>query len=239
MSEVKALPFEPNHEDIQSLLGAYALDAVDDGERRRVDQHLRGCEECREEASDHLEVAGLLTLVLEMEGEAETEDPPPVVSLEAERDRRRPAMAQVLSVAAALVLLVGFVVQTARLGQVRSQLQAASVEDVAAALAADGSLTFGLTDGEGQEVATVVLLDDGTGLLTIEGLPAVDEGRTYQLWGVMDGEVVSVGLAGDGPGTSAFTADGERLEALVLTEEEAGGVAVSEADPVALVSISS
>ncbi len=233
------MPFEPNHQDIQSLLGAYALNAVDDDERRRVDLHLRGCEDCREEASDHLEVAGLLTLVLEMEEEAEAEEVPPVVSLDEARKRRQPVTAQLVSMAAAFVLLVGFVVQTARLGDARSQLEAASVEDVAAALAADGSLTFGLTDGDGQEVATVVLLDDGTGLLTIEGLPTVDEDRTYQLWGVMDGEVVSVGLAGDGPGTSAFTADGERLEALVLTEEEAGGVAVSEADPVALVALSS
>ncbi len=51
---------EAEHEALRSLLGAYALDAVDDTERAQVDEHLPGCPRCRAEAGDHREVAALL-----------------------------------------------------------------------------------------------------------------------------------------------------------------------------------
>ena len=239
-SEDETLSFDPAHQDIQSLLGAYALDAVDSSERRRVELHLRECEDCRDEASDHLEVAGLLTLVLETEGDVEPTPAADDVVVPLERPaRKRPTLLGVTSIAAIAVLLVGFLVQTVRLGDARAELASATAADFAVAAAEAGSATYGLADEAGRLVASVVLLEDGTGLLTIEDLPSVSEGRTYQLWGVMDGEVVSVGLAGFGPGTSAFTADPERLEALVITEEEAGGVAVSQEAPLATWALSS
>ena len=242
MSGDETLSFE--HEDIQSLLGAYALDAVDAEERRQVELHLRECECCREEASNHLEVAGLLTLVIEMEEHSEavaTEDliDDVVVPFEAPTSRRRSRVLELTSIAAVAVLLAGFIVQTVRLGNVQEELASATAADFALAAQEAGSATYGLADVDGRLVASVVVLEDGTGLLTIEDLPSVDEGRTYQLWGVMDGEVVSVGLAGSGPGTSAFTADLERLEALVITEEEAGGVAISQEAALASWAISS
>ena len=48
------------HDEIQSLLGAYALDAVDRGEADAIDVHLRSCPRCRAEVADHREVAALL-----------------------------------------------------------------------------------------------------------------------------------------------------------------------------------
>ncbi|HET9692479.1 MAG TPA: zf-HC2 domain-containing protein [Acidimicrobiales bacterium] len=48
------------HDDIQSLLGAYALDAVDPDEAALVERHLPVCPRCRSELSEHREVAGLL-----------------------------------------------------------------------------------------------------------------------------------------------------------------------------------
>lgn len=222
---------ESEHEDLQSLLGAFALDAVDLDEARRVESHLVDCAVCREEVAGYLEVTGLLPLVLG----APRGDGAPVTT----EAVRRPARWMSAAAAVAIVTLsAGLVVQTRRLAGAEQRLADADLDAVAlAAEGIDGVSTLLLADGAGHAVARVVLLPDGTGLLTIEDLPSVDDDRTYQLWGVMDDEVVSVGLAGTGPGTTAFTADALRLQALVLTEEEAGGVAVSQADPLALVTL--
>ncbi|MCU4184157.1 anti-sigma factor [Acidiferrimicrobium sp. IK] len=48
------------HEDIQALLGAYALDAVAPDEAELVARHLEVCPRCRAEVQEHREVAGLL-----------------------------------------------------------------------------------------------------------------------------------------------------------------------------------
>ena len=48
------------HHDIQELLGAFALDAVDDDERDVIEAHLAGCPRCRAEVEGHRETAALL-----------------------------------------------------------------------------------------------------------------------------------------------------------------------------------
>ena len=45
------------HEEIQELLGAYALDAVEDQERAIIEAHLATCESCRVELEDHRRLA--------------------------------------------------------------------------------------------------------------------------------------------------------------------------------------
>src|SRR5215212_7547374 len=51
---------ELTHADIEELLGAYALDAVDGDEQEAIEIHLRECPRCRAEVADHREVAALL-----------------------------------------------------------------------------------------------------------------------------------------------------------------------------------
>jgi hypothetical protein len=51
---------EPSHEEIQELLGAFALDAVDPETAAMVERHLEGCVRCTTEVAQHHEVAGLL-----------------------------------------------------------------------------------------------------------------------------------------------------------------------------------
>ena len=48
------------HAEIQELLGAFALDAVDADEAAAVEAHLATCPRCRDEVRDHREVASLL-----------------------------------------------------------------------------------------------------------------------------------------------------------------------------------
>ena len=49
-----------SHSELEELLGAYALDAVDGDERDAVELHLRECPRCRAEVADHREVAAAL-----------------------------------------------------------------------------------------------------------------------------------------------------------------------------------
>lgn len=49
-----------NHQDLQDLLGVYALDAVDPDEAAELEEHLRSCPQCRAELAEHRSVAALL-----------------------------------------------------------------------------------------------------------------------------------------------------------------------------------
>jgi hypothetical protein len=49
------------HIEASELLGVFALDALDAGERTAVERHLAGCGLCRAEVAEHMEVAGLLS----------------------------------------------------------------------------------------------------------------------------------------------------------------------------------
>ena len=76
------------HDDIQDLLGAYALDAVEPGEAEIVARHLEVCPRCRAEIREHREVAGLLGYAgqeapagLWDRISASTQEPPPALQL--------------------------------------------------------------------------------------------------------------------------------------------------------------
>ena len=79
-----------------------------------------------------------------------------------------------------------------------------------------------------------MLLPDGTGYLLTDDLPALDDSRTYQLWGQTGGGLISLGLLGANPGEVVpFQASGD-IAALAITEEVAGGVGQSENSPALL-----
>ena len=48
------------HLDIQESLGVFALDAVDENERRIIEAHIIVCGECRDEVAEHREVVSKL-----------------------------------------------------------------------------------------------------------------------------------------------------------------------------------
>jgi hypothetical protein len=74
--------------------------------------------------------------------------------------------------------------------------------------------------------AVAVLEPGGLGVISLRDLPELGPERTYQLWGVIDEEVISLGVLGSRPGVEPFTANAD-LTALVVTEEAAGGVTSS------------
>ena len=58
--------------DLHHLSGAYAVDALDDGERALFEQHLAGCADCRAEVAELSATAHSLSALTE-------EDPPPAL----------------------------------------------------------------------------------------------------------------------------------------------------------------
>lgn len=262
------------HHDIQELLGAFALDAVDDEERDVIEAHLAGCPRCRAEVEGHRETAALLAHsgarapegVWDRISEALDEAPPaldlariaprpagapdPAAPADDELSRRRAARAvprsvslriaaATMAVAAALTLFLGVALgrhddsgNLGRIDKLADAMQKANLSNAAlAALNDPQAEKVKLVSTDGKATAQVVRLADGTGYLvptTLSGLPA---GRVYQLWAVRSDAKISLGVLGGKPEVSAFRMTGPVL-AYAVTEEAAGGVSVSQQQPV-------
>ena len=225
---------------LDELLGAYALDAVDDDERRRVEEYLRVSPRAAAEVEQHREVATMLAYT-GMDAPAglwdrilsELDEPAPappaglakVLPLDERRRTVRSAMTWVAATAAAAaiaVLAVG----------VLDRGDAPSDPVLAAAEAARSDRDSRITDlvADGSEVVVEAIIDnDGHGFVLADGLPELGADQTYQLWGIVGEQVISIGVLGPHPETEIFTVKGD-LVGLAITIEPAGGV-ISDGNP--------
>ncbi len=254
-------PTEPRDvADLEALIGAYALDAVDPAERIAIEAHLAECPRCRAELAEHLETAtflahggapapeGLWTRIA-----SSLEESPPALRLGVvEGDVVRPtpsggaasrragrgrALARTALAVAAALVIAAMAVQLVRQGNQIDDLhshQAAEGLTHAAmqALADPASQKVDLTSPTGAKMsATAVISPDGTGYLVPSDLPKLAADRTYQLWAVMPGHVISLGLLGSNPTITAFPGNGA-IKGLAVTDEVAGGVPASSNQPV-------
>lgn len=233
------------HQEIEELLGAYALNAVDDHEAGIVEAHLAECPRCRAEVAEHREVAALLTSgtgTAAPDGvwdriAADLGDTPPPVPIEVAfgrrepqaRRRRRPVRALAGLAAAAAVLavaLMGAVLLNQRndLDRMEDQLAAAQQDQLADLLSVPGTRVVDLHSEDGTAEARAVVGEDGDSVLLAAGLPSLGDARTYQLWGLPDGResMVSLGVLGADPEQSAFHVDGS-ITTLAISEEPEGG----------------
>ena len=81
-------------------------------------------------------------------------------------------------------------------------------------------------------LAQFVVLPDGRGYLVSSSMPQLSTGQTYQLWGIVGHEPISLGLLGAAPQQAAFTMAGAtRPSSLSITAEPSGG-SVSPTSPV-------
>jgi anti-sigma-K factor RskA len=231
--------------ELEELLGAYALDAVEPDEKRRVEDYLRINPRAAAEVQQHREVATMLAFTgmdapagvwSRIESEIESSAPVPgpelakvlAINRKNSGGRRLVRPATLVSAAAALALLaVGFVAVSGRSNGRTDPIAQA----YAAALDADDSATTQLVADGSTVSATGVIDADGHGYLDAADLPALDGDETYQLWGVLadSDDVVSIGIVGSDPGLETFTVDGS-VAALALTIEQAPGV-ISDGNP--------
>jgi len=230
--------------EVESLLGAYALDALDPDERARVEEHLERDAALRAEADELRETVGVLALAPDQDGpapaalweriEAEVSQDALIARREAKAARRPVRVASAIAVAASIVAAV----LAAQVVSLHNRLDDAErqVADVAAAARraseeADARQVELLAAADDHRVGRVVFLPDGTGYLVTEDLRPLDADQTYQLWAVVGaGEqplVISAGVLGPRPEAATFTVDAP-VEAFVLTVEPAGGVEKSQ-----------
>jgi anti-sigma-K factor RskA len=97
---------------------------------------------------------------------------------------------------------------------------------VVAALEAPGHQVVNLEGLRHGRVAQFVLAD-GRGYLVSSSLPTLSADHTYQLWGVVHGRPISLGLLGPSPNRATFTLAGSASASkLGITIEPAGGSVV-------------
>lgn len=152
---------------------------------------------------------------------------------------QRMALAAVAGAAAVVIALLA--VQVGQLdGRVSTLNALASHQNMPAlaeqALADPQAQHVALVDASlpSRTLADLVILPDGTAYLVESSLPALPPTETYQLWGVIDGQAISLGLLGPRPGVEAFTFDASApLRKFAVTAEPAGGVVMSTSAPVA------
>jgi len=233
--------FGPGHEAVEDLLGAYALDAVPEDERRLVEEHLAVCEACRREVMEHRETVALLSggaaapVGVWDRISAELEPEPPV-SLDAQRAPRKIGRwATGIAAAAAALAIVALGMKVVEQDR-RIDRLAATSEDRALALAAEAALREPaarrviLRSAEGEASVEAVVLPDGTGYLYRNDLRPLPPGRTYQLWALGEADPISAGVLGPEPSVVAFSV-GPAVTGLAITQEAAGGVVAPTSDP--------
>ena len=233
----------PDAYDLDDLLGAYALDAVDDAERRRVEDYLEVNPRAAAEVQAHREVATMLAFTgMDAPGdvwgriadEIGEQAPPPgpelakVMSLDdAPRRRRISTVAPWIVSAAAAAVLAFVAIGIADRADAPNEPLAEALE---IARADRDSVTTTLVSEATGVSAEAIIDQDGHGFVVAQDLPTLPDGQTYQLWGVVDdGQVISLGIFGPNPEIETFSIDGP-VSALAITIEAFPGV-VSDGNP--------
>lgn len=214
--------------DLHTFVGPYVLDALDDDERRRFEEHMERCAACREEVADLVEVTGAL---------AESVAEPVPASLrarvlsEVETTRqelplagRRPShrWRRLATVAAAAALLAVAVLGVSLWRQAEGQLTEAE-ELVAITAAADGQRTVLESD-----IGTLqVIVSESRGRMAVVGdeVPDPADERTYELWSITDEGPTSLGTFDPADGAVQVVVDAPGADAgqVGITEEPDGG----------------
>jgi anti-sigma factor RsiW len=235
-------------DDLDALLGAYALDALEPAEARRVEEYLRVNPKAAAEVQDHREVATMLAFTgmdapvgLWERIEAQLDDAPPQPGPELARvmaigdaptdrgkRRRFASFGPWLAAAAAVIVIAG----VALVFVDRAAAPSTPIADAYEQARQDRDSAITELVAEGAAVTASGVIDqDGHGFLDARDLPALSPDQTYQLWGVMaeSGDVISLGILGPNPELETFSAEGG-VEALAVTIEASPGV-VSNGNP--------
>lgn len=220
------------HHQIEELLGAYALDALEPDEADAVELHLRDCPRCRAEVSGHREVAALLGFGggeappgVWDKIQASLQEAPPKLELARvvpiEESRLRAIGIRILTAAAVIISVVALGVALTRTSSTGTAQVA--IDRQIAELAADpATKSVHLVEAGGPGRADVLLAAD-RGFLVKHSLPKLPPGQTYQLWGQRGDRKVSLGVLGAEPGRMQFAASAGDYDNLAITVEEAGG----------------
>jgi anti-sigma-K factor RskA len=233
---------------------SYALGALDSEERVAFEAHLAGCAACRADVQAYQDVTGLIgqsappvaappQLKQRILAEARKVRPitsRPSVAAKRQRSNVLPWLLAAASVVVAAGLGVFFRQERAhrlaaeneeqsaqtQLAAARSEL--ARTDSVLAALLAPDLQTAALAaQGRPPSARLYYSRDRNTVVLTAHDLQPAPSGRTYQLWGIADGQAVSLGTFNTEPNGRAVVTlvvpAGARFQVSAITDEPAGG----------------
>ena len=157
-------------DDLHELTAAYALDALDDDDRRAFESHLDECEECRSELASLSETVSTLAYAAEgpvppadLRGRiltAARAEPPKVVALRPQRTRLYAGLA--LAAAACAGLAIG--------------------------------LSVALSGGGPSNQLALRVQPSGTAQLTARGFDRAPSGKLYEIWAIRNGTPVPAGV---------------------------------------------
>jgi anti-sigma-K factor RskA len=215
---------------IHELTAGYALDALDDDERRAYEDHLAGCEYCRDELASFWDVTSALAVAASgPEPSAQLRDrvlasvqaePQTVVPLASPRRRSAtPVIAAIAAVAA--VVAIGLGVYAVSLSN--------DLEETRAALA-QAPRVVPIEGADGR----LVVQAQGRGWLALSGLPDAPAGKTYEIW-VIEGQTPRRAGLFDGAPSATLVKVERRVPAgavIAVTEEQDGGVNAPTTAPV-------
>ncbi|MGO9558237.1 MAG: anti-sigma factor domain-containing protein [Acidimicrobiales bacterium] len=237
-----------NHSEVEELLAAYALDAVDPAEARGIEAHVAECPRCRAEVARHREVASMFSgspeeppaeLWQRISGSLSEPDPQyagpgeiaaiaPITAARAARRRFNVVsgvFAGVATAAAAVVIVLAVQVSNlnSQVSQMRAALGSKGLASAVATALVEPHRDAVLSSATSSRSAEVVITNSGQAYWVHSTLPELKAGQTYQLWALVNGKPVSIGLIGRDP--SAYAAFRVEIgsSALMVTAEPEGG----------------
>ena len=240
------------HDQVSELLAPFVLHAVSAEQSEQVENHLLHCPRCQAEYDALQEVAcalgtsvatppeGLWIRIAEhlpkTDDDAAAELPTEMLHESREglgpRSRRQRDLgwmtAAATAAAAAVAAMLGVIFVHAGEGPSGPQGQGVSSSSaIVTALEAPGHRVVNVDNAAHRRLAQFVVVD-GHGYLVSSSLPSLKEGETYQLWGIIGSQPISLGLLGRSPSQSTFTLVGDpsSSEQLGLTVEPTGGSVV-------------
>jgi anti-sigma-K factor RskA len=222
-----------NCDEVEELIGAYALGALPVEALAEIAEHLMTCEK-HPEATDLSAVAASLAFA------APESEPPPALKtrlMEAVREEWTPAAPAAPEHIGVLSRLKTFFARPVVPFAVAGAL---AIAVVALLITSGGGseearrTTVSLS-GENEAGAVVYELETGIIVFDAEGLEPLDRSQTYQLWSIADGQPSSLGLLGTAPNGETLTvlrADLVGVDTLAVTVEPAAGSPAPTTQPV-------
>lgn len=214
-------------DDLHTLSGAYALNAVEPDEAREFERHMSGCQACREEVRELRGTAAAMGAAeVELPPAAALRDrvlaaaarqpqlPPVVTPLDSARKRRR-LVGLVAAAAAVLAVIAGVVTTQVQHGQQLSR-------PVAAVFHAPDSQSVRVTTSNGGTLTVAVSRRMHEMAVDTHQLPSLSSTQVYQLWEIVGGHAQSAGLVGNPEAGQAMPLP-PRSSQVAITVEPAGG----------------
>jgi hypothetical protein len=241
-----------SHDESNELLAVAALHAVDAETLAAIEEHAVSCPRCQSELDGYRAVAsalgnsveelpvGLWTNISSQLWERKDESTVMpdlrigdtraglVAISSATRPSRglRTAVSAAAFAAAASIVVLALSLSSAQnhVTNLEGALQSANRSVVQRALTTPGHQIVDLTSASNQQLAEFVMLPDGTGYLVKSNMPTLTPNDTYQLWAIVKGSPVSIGVMGSSPGQVTFTmVSSPSPSELAVTVQSAGG----------------